>query len=647
MAKRKRTNLPEPKPGWAIYLRTSSDENQKPELSRARQRYAIEKNVLERSEMPVYGEYVDVLTGTTPEREAYQRLLEDARGGKFSHVIVERADRFGRNDTEALRAIDELNEFSVSVRFANQPDLDPMDPDDRVIVALTFTLARRESALLGLRVKGGVKAKRDRGGYHGLAPDGYRNVSGQATGEAKKLMGRHEHWIEIDPEREPIIRLAWDLLLEDRYTLKEICEELHQRGYRYRSGRPFIEIKKDGQRKGNYNSLAVIYRNWTYAGWVVSQTNNIPPKTIQGNWEPIVTTEEFERGLLILDKRTEKRAPKRRHDYLLRGIVYYLSPTTNKTIRLSGSTTNAGRANGGTAYYRISGQNIRFLCREVEAQVATQLCNIQVDPDLLPSIRAVYTSDIAAKMGHLRPDEQKELEAALKAVDDEEARTLRLFAAGKITEAVWDNLWREWQDRRTQLRHTLDSLHEREEHHIQNLDSALQIISHVGIVYNGLDRNEKRELLRLMVEKVVVDSDGIARLQLRTPFAYLHQICDEIRSSSEKQAGDDPETKTTSTQASRGQSRSSTQVFSSWEDRTRTCNLGLQRPLLCQLSYFPLLFCALLLYQKHLRGQVANLVRSPWELDLSQIKGGAFGAGGNEFLVHAQQTSTTCTYATG
>ena len=146
MAQKKKNLNPPPTPGWAVYLRTSSDENQKPEMSRARQRYAIEKNVLERSEMPVYSEYVDVLTGTTPNREAYQRLLEDARMGKFSHVIVERADRFGRNDTEALRAIDELHEFGVSVRFANQPDLDPMDPDDRVIVTLSFTLARRESA---------------------------------------------------------------------------------------------------------------------------------------------------------------------------------------------------------------------------------------------------------------------------------------------------------------------------------------------------------------------------------------------------------------------------------------------------------------------------------------------------------------------
>ena len=81
-----------PQPGWAIYLRTSSDENQKPELSRARQRFVIEKNVLERSEIAVFDEYVDVLSGKTPERAAYQRLLGDARLGKFSHVVVERAD---------------------------------------------------------------------------------------------------------------------------------------------------------------------------------------------------------------------------------------------------------------------------------------------------------------------------------------------------------------------------------------------------------------------------------------------------------------------------------------------------------------------------------------------------------------------------
>lgn len=272
--KRKKSTPAPPQPGWAVYLRTSSDENQKPELSRARQRFAIEENVLKRSEMTVIDEYVDVLTGKTPNREGYQRLLTDARSGKFSHVIVERADRFGRNDTEALRAIDELHEFGVAVRFANSPDLDPMDPDDRVIVALSFTLARRESALLGIRVKGGLQAKRHSGGFCGVAPDGYRNVEDRVIGDVKKLQGRHNTRIEQDPERAALWRYAWDLLLEDELTLEQICETLHARGYKYRSGRPFVQIKSNGRRVANTSTLAAIFHNWTYAGWVTSKSGD-------------------------------------------------------------------------------------------------------------------------------------------------------------------------------------------------------------------------------------------------------------------------------------------------------------------------------------------------------------------------------------
>ncbi len=440
MARKKSKAPPTPKAGWAVYLRTSSDENQKPELSRARQRYAIEKNVTERSDMPVYKEYIDVLTGTTAQREAYQHLLEDARSGKFSHVIVERADRFGRNDTEALRAIDELHEFGVAVRFANQPDLDPMGPDDRVIVALSFTLARRESALLGLRVQGGVQANRDRGGYHGFVPDGYLNKTGQTSAEDKKLNGHFEHWIEIDPERAPIWRIAWDLLLDGKMTLEEICEALHARGYRYRSGRSFIEIKSNGQRKANTNTLAVIFHNWTYAGWVTSKTRNIAPKTTYGSWEPLVTTEELERGIAILEERDHMRGRKRRYDYLLKGLIYLEHPDQGKLTKLTCSTSNSSLPGGGTSYYCITRSNVNFLCSEIDSQIPTQLNTIQVDPDRIPQIRAVYTQDVAEKMAHLRPDERQQLSNALKSIEEEEARVARLYAMGKISERVWDGM---------------------------------------------------------------------------------------------------------------------------------------------------------------------------------------------------------------
>ncbi|MDK3159372.1 recombinase family protein [Kamptonema cortianum] len=432
MARKPKKTIYTPEPGWAVYLRTSSDENQKPELSRARQRFAIEENVLKRSDMPVYDEYADVLTGTTAKRPEYQHLLHDAREGKFSHVIVERADRFGRNDTEALRAIDELWEFGVAVRFANNPELDPMDMDQRLLVTISFTLARRESALLGVRVQGGLKVKRDTGGFPNLAPDGYVNMQGKVTSEAKRQTGRIAAWIEQDPERAPIIRQAFDLLLEDRLSLEGICEELHSRGYHYRSGRPFVEINKSGKRKANTNTLGSIFHNWTYAGWLTSKAANLLPKTIRGDWEPIVTTEEFERGLAILEKRNQKQNRHRKHDYLLKGIAYYEHPDGSGQQRLTGSTSNAGRRGEGTPYYRIARSEVSFLCSDIDKQIPAALMKIQVDPEFLPMIRDVYTQDIAEQLGHLRPDERERLQASLKAIDEEEGRMARLYAAGKI-----------------------------------------------------------------------------------------------------------------------------------------------------------------------------------------------------------------------
>lgn len=537
MPRTKRTRSPSapPQSGWAVYLRTSTDENQKPEMSRARQLFTIETNVLSRSEMAVYDTYIDVLTGKTPNREGYQRMLADARAGKFSHVIVERADRFGRSDTEALRAIDELDDFGVAVRFANSPDLDPMDPDDRVIVALSFTLARRETSLLGMRVKGGLRAKRESGGFVGPAPDGYRNVEERTTADAKKLMGNFARRIEIDPDRFPVVREAWDLLLTDKLTLPDIAEALHAKGYRHRTGRPFVEITAVGKRKTNISSLSNIFHCWTYAGWVVSKTNNIAPKTIRGNWEPIVTTEEMERGQEILNRRNAHRSVRRKQLYMLQGMIFYESANSRRDTRLTCSTSNAGRSGRGTSYYRVSGAGeVSFLCRDVDARVADEMMRVQVNPDLMPIIRSAYTHELAAKLGYLRPDEKGQIRAALKSIDDEEARTVRLLAAGKITEAVWDGLWTEWQDRRKQLRQSLETLDQDRAFHIENLDAALQIIARIVTLYNELQQQNQRELLRQMVERVVVSHEGIVRLELRAPFAYLKDLTDEVRTMSER-----------------------------------------------------------------------------------------------------------------
>jgi hypothetical protein len=170
--------------------------------------------------------------------------------------------------------------------------------------------------------------------------------------------------------------------------------------------------------------------------------------------------------------------------------------------------------------------------------------NIQVHPELLPAIRAAYTHDVAETFGHLRPDEREQLTAALKAVDDEEVRMMRLYAAGKVTDALWNAQWQEWQDRRARIRLSLEEVENQQQIHIENLDAALKIIAQVGVVYNRLQRSDQRELLRHMVERVMVNPEGLIRLELRAPFAYLQDITEQVRESAQATSDGEKKAKT-------------------------------------------------------------------------------------------------------
>ena len=65
--------------------------------------------------------------------------------------------------------------------------------------------------------------------------------------------------------------------------------------------------------------------------------------------------------------------------------------------------------------------------------------------------------------------------------------------------------------------------------HIANLDAALTIIEKVGILYENLERSDQKELLRQMVERVIVDPEGrLIRLELKSPFSYLHRVSEQV-----------------------------------------------------------------------------------------------------------------------
>lgn len=90
-------------------------------------------------------------------------------------------------------------------------------------------------------------------------------------------------------------------------------------------------------------------------------------------------------------------------------------------------------------------------------------------------------------------------------------------------------MWSEWLDRRQTIQRTLETMQQEQQVHVDNLDLALEIIAKIGTLYNGLQRSEQKELLRQVVERVIVDDDGQVSLELRTPFGYLNTLVDDIK----------------------------------------------------------------------------------------------------------------------
>ena len=139
-------------------------------------------------------------------------------------------DRFGRNDVEALRAIDKLTALGLCVRFASHPDLDPANEDDRLYLNILFGMARRESRVTARRSKLSKLLQR---GWPWRAPDGYVKKEAKLTQPAKEehlKHARYHRWVELEPDQAKVWSYAWDLLLADDLTLDDICEKLYERG---------------------------------------------------------------------------------------------------------------------------------------------------------------------------------------------------------------------------------------------------------------------------------------------------------------------------------------------------------------------------------------------------------------------------------
>ena len=363
------------------------------------------------------------------------------------------------------------------------------------------------------------------GGWPAALPDGYTRHWEQ-VGTRK----RRGAVIELDPERSSIWREAWDLLLSGDYSMERICQELHDRGYVRKSGKPWAWM--DEKRNDKRYAVSQLYHSFHlafYAGWVVSKTFGIQRGQVRGRWDPLITDEEFDRGIAILRARDENKIRKTRHAYMLTGLLNMRIDIGKRArdYRMHGSTPK-GRSKHYTYYTTTSKveERRRLVTMEmVDSQVLDLLSHICVDSRRIPEIRRIYKRDLAELKGPTLKEQEAELNERIKRLHTEEAAMARLFAQGRLTDVSYDTLHREWQAKVYEAQQKLSQLKQGTEEIMDGLEVALLLMSRLSTLFQRLDTRKQNHVLQILFRHIIIDTQGkVIDFELNSPFQYLTSL---------------------------------------------------------------------------------------------------------------------------
>ncbi len=207
--------MAEPAERAAIYARVSTDEQVDgtslgTQLSRSRA-YAAAHG------WEIAGEYVDEgVSGARATRPALDRMMAEARRGRFGVVVVAKLDRFGRSVRHLSALLGELDDLGVQFVSVAE-NIDGSTSVGRLQRTLLSSFAEFERDRIRERMMDGIMAVAREGYWPGGPPPfGYRTVRD----------GRHSR-LEVNPAEEAVILHAVECVVDKRMSAHETADELN------------------------------------------------------------------------------------------------------------------------------------------------------------------------------------------------------------------------------------------------------------------------------------------------------------------------------------------------------------------------------------------------------------------------------------
>ena len=288
-----------------------------------------------------------------------------------------------------------------------------------------------------------------------------------------------------------------------------------------------------------------LLRNTAYKGtWSYGQTRQVlteqgrrvydqPQDTwIQVPVPPLVDEETWDRVQVLKKQRLKRSKRNTREFYLLQhvlrcaecGLSFMAKANRYTSTRHKGKVYRYEYPTP-LRYYICSGmQTHRLRCRRLpyiraerlEERVWSEVKRVLQNPDLI--VTGIEALD-GRESGGLE-EEITQAERVLRSVQMEEDRAIRLFVSGKITEEQLDLQRKFITERLESLRAKLDDYRAREASGAEKRALMEAVLAWAGEVGEGLDElapEQRRDVLQLVVEQVMIDRDNNMNVTLAIP----------------------------------------------------------------------------------------------------------------------------------
>ena len=222
-----------------IYARYSS--NNQTEQSIEGQVHVCQ-DFAKRNDIVIVDSYIDrAISGTTDEREAFQRMLKDSNNKKWDYVLVYKLDRFARNKYES--AIHRKHLKDNGVKLLSAMENIPETPEGVLLESLLEGMNQYFSEELAQKVSRGLHESRMKGHCIGSVPFGYI---------------KENKMLKINEDEASIVKRIFEDYASSK-TILQICRDFEKEGITNKGGKFVPQTVRHILKREEYTGIYLIH----------------------------------------------------------------------------------------------------------------------------------------------------------------------------------------------------------------------------------------------------------------------------------------------------------------------------------------------------------------------------------------------------